>query len=170
VRGLWGSAALAALLVVVLAPRTASANVSTDVELGVPINSRASTGWGAGVRFGKEFHLPLLALTPEAGLWYYGFGGNFGSQVIEAKGGLRVAFGELIRPGAFAHVGPAYNIPDVGDNRVGLTFDGGLFLDFTLIPLVTLGVHGSYNYLSVGDRSGASSQWATVGAHAEFVF
>jgi hypothetical protein len=160
------SAATSALL----APRTAFATVGADLDLALPIDSKASTGWGVGLRLGKELHIPALALMPEIYASYYHFGGTFGTNLVQGKAGARLSIGELIRPGAFAHIGGGYNVPDIGDNKFGLAFDTGLFLDFTPIPLMNVGIHGAYNYLSVGARSGDITQWMTIGAHADFIF
>ena len=52
---------------VLVIPRTASANVGGDLDLAFPLDSRASNGWGFGLRIGQELHVPLVALTPEIG-------------------------------------------------------------------------------------------------------
>jgi hypothetical protein len=170
-RALLLAAAATAATLAMLTPRTASATaIGADLDLAVPLDSKSETGWGAGLRLGQELHVPALALMPEIAASYYHFGGRFGANLVQGKVGARLSIGELVRPGAFAHIGGGYNVPDIGSNRFGLAFDGGLFLDFTLIPLVNLGVHGAYNYLSVGATSSDITQWMTIGAHADFVF
>jgi hypothetical protein len=161
-----------ALLVagVFLIPRTASANVGGDLDLTFPLDSHASNGWGFSLRLGQELHLPLVALTPEIGFSYYDFGGDFGNKIYEGIAGARLGFGEVLRPGVFAHVGVGDSVPAFADHHLGFGLDGGVFLDFTLLPILNIGIHGAYNRLSVGDVSGDSSKWFTVGVHADLVF
>jgi hypothetical protein len=80
----------------------------------------------------------------------------------------------VIRPSVFAHVGVGhlrYDVPITGDRegRTNVTGDAGLALDFTLIPLLDLGVHGAYNVLAGGENSDSFS-WLQAGVHATFVF
>ena len=61
-------------------------------------------------------------------------------------------------------------MPQVGESRLGVAFDVGAFFDFTLIPLVNVGVHAAYNYLSASDPTNQAFKWVTLGAHVDCVF
>ena len=76
----------------------------------------------------------------------------------------------MLRPGVFGHVGAGYSVPDLGSNHWGFSYDLGVFLDLTILPVLNVGIHGAYNHLSVGDVSGDSSKWFTAGVHADLVF
>jgi hypothetical protein len=38
-------------------------------------------------------------------------------------------------------------------SRNAFTFDAGAFLDFTLLPILNLGVHAAYNHLALKQNS-----------------
>ena len=52
--------------------------------------------------------------------------------------------------------------------RNGFAYDLGLFFDFTLLPLIDLGVHAAYNQLTAGSDDPAY-HWLTFGAHAALI-
>jgi hypothetical protein len=49
-------------------------------------------------------------------------------------------------------------------------FDAGLALDFTLMPVVDLGLHGSYNTALTQNGTADTPRWIGLGAHLAFVF
>lgn len=50
----------------------------------------------------------------------------------------------------------------------GFTYDVGALFDFTLLPLVNVGVHAAYN--QIPGRDDPSLQWVSMGGHVELVF
>jgi hypothetical protein len=163
--------ALATSLAVTFAAGAASAGptIGADLDLGFPLHSRGDSGGGFGIRLGQELHLPLVALTPELGFTYHNFSGHDGPKIYRGIAGLRLGIGEIIRPGAFVHLGIGHFVPVYGANENGFTFDAGGFIDLTLIPFLNFGVHAAYNRVDA-DYSDAAYAFATVGLHAALVF
>jgi hypothetical protein len=133
------------------------------------VNSDAAAGAGFGIRLGQQFRLPpIIALTPELAYTYH----DFSPRPVAYRGllGLRLALGEIVRPGVFVHVGVARLIqespaPSVTD----FSYDLGGSLDFTLLPVVNLGAHAAYNRVELSHPAN-SFAWVTLGVHVEFVF
>ncbi|MET0591122.1 MAG: hypothetical protein ABW133_00380 [Polyangiaceae bacterium] len=151
--------------------------IAGDLDFAAPTDSEVDlqTGGGFGARIGYHAHIPAIVLTPEVGFSYYDFGGNYSAKVYRGIAGMRLGFGEIIRPGVFAHLGMGQldvtgRDPDASHSA--LTYDAGAFLDLTLLPLINIGVHGAYNGLNSSGESGetAAITWGSFGAHAELVF
>lgn len=146
--------------------------IAGDIDYAIPVDSTVEAGPGFGLRLGYHAHIPFIILTPELGFTYYGFQGDYPANMYRGLAGMRLAVGEIIRPGVFAHVGVAQltaDGPPPDPSRSALTYDAGLFLDFTLLPLVNIGGHAAYNRMEGNDEA-AALNWASVGAHAEIVF
>src|SRR6188508_2286843 len=90
-----GLLACAALTVFALAPTPARADflVGIDVDGVEPFEDGAAFGGGFGVRLGTQFHVPLLALTPELAFTYAKFGDDYGPAIYRGMIGGRVAIG-----------------------------------------------------------------------------
>jgi hypothetical protein len=151
----------------------AEAAVAGDVDVAVPIDSNLKAGGGFGLRLGYHAHIPFIIVTPELGFSYYGFGGDDPATLYRGTAGVRLAVGEIVRPGIFAHVGLGRMqadgpVPD--PSHTALTYDAGAFLDFTLLPLINIGAHASYNRLDASDEGFGAVDWLALGAHAEVVF
>jgi hypothetical protein len=160
----------AALLSAFFATKTAAAvNIGGDLDLAFPVDSRGSSGGGFGIRLGQELHIPPLEFTPEIGFTYHGFSGTYGPQIYRGIFGARLGIGEILRPGAFAHVGFGHFVPTIGDNQNAFTWDAGGFLDLTIVPFLNVGIHGSYDHVDADYGSGAYA-FATFGLHADLVF
>jgi hypothetical protein len=159
------------VLVLWSANAEAKTTVAGDIDYAAPIDSNASSGWGFGVRLGQQFHVPLVAISPELGFTYHGFADDSTLHVYRGIAGLRIGIGEIFRVGPFAHIGIGHlSLSGPQDlSHTALTYDAGLFLDLTAIPLLHVGVHGAYNRV-VSDDSGPAFQFATVGAHVALVF
>lgn len=146
--------------------------VAADVDVAAPIDSEPlKTGAGIGARVGYHAHIPLFVLTPELVFNYYGFGGDSPAGIYRGLGGLRFAIGEIIRPGIFGHLGVGQmeaNGPPM-QSYSAFTYDAGVFLDFTLLPVLNVGVQGAYHGLDSGGDMEAVG-WGTGGGHVEFVF
>ena len=150
----------------------AEAAVAGDIDFAAPIDSSLSAGAGFGLRVGYHAHIPFIIVTPELAFSYFGFGGDYPASLYRGAAGVRLAVGEIIRPGIFAHVGVARlgaDGPPPDPSHSALSYDAGAFLDFTLLPLINIGAHAAYNRLDAKDGVGAVD-WMTLGAHAEVVF
>lgn len=157
-------------------PSTAAAQTTIGVDLSFnDAVDQANTDAGAGidVYFGPRLDLAILTLTTELSAGYHDFGGVAEPTVYRGLAGGRLGVGFVIRPSVFAHVGVGHLRYDelIGSGRDGRTnFAGdlGLALDFTLLPLVDVGVQGSYNMVSGSDDEDAF-EWLQAGAHVTFV-
>ncbi len=146
--------------------------IAGDIDYAAPVDSSVDAGPGFGLRLGYHAHVPFVILTPEIGFSYYGFQGDYPASMYRGVAGMRVAVGEIIRPGIFAHVGIAQlqaDRPPPDPSHSALTYDAGAFLDFTLLPLINIGAHAAYNRMEGSDEASAVD-FATFGAHAEVVF
>ena len=164
-----GVSALAVLLW--SASAAATTTVAGDLDYAAPIDSTANSGWGFGIRLGQQLHLPLVVVNPELGFDYHSFSDDSSPRTYRGMAGLRVGIGEIFRVGPFAHIGVGRlslsGTPDL--SHTAFTYDAGLFLDLTVLPLLDVGVHGAYNRIVSGDQ-GPAFQFATVGAHVALVF
>jgi hypothetical protein len=146
--------------------------IAGDLDFAAPVDSSLASGAGFGLRAGYHAHLPFIILTPELGFTYHGFGGDYPASVYRGVAGVRLAVGEVFRPGVFAHVGIGSlraDGPPPDPSHSALTYDAGAFIDFTLLPLLNLGAHAAYNRLNAS-TDGYALDWVTLGAHAEVVF
>jgi len=153
-------------------PAFAEGMAAFDVDYAAPMDSEGvSSGYGFGVRLGGQVHAPLIVLTPELGFAYHRFSGVAKQVTYGGIAGLRLGIGEVIRPGAFAHIGYGARkteLPGRADDSGALTYDVGAFLDFTLLPVLDLGVHGAYNNWTGSGQP--SFPFVTVGAHVALIF
>lgn len=142
--------------------------VAAELDFATPVNSDADSGAGFGLRLGQQFRLPpIVTITPELAYTYH----DFSPRPVAYRGvaGLRLAVGEILRPGVFAHLGIARLIQESPAPAVtDLSFDGGAFLDFTLLPFVDLGAHAAYNHVEPSGTT-PSFAWLTLGLHVAFV-
>jgi hypothetical protein len=121
------------------------------------------SGFGGAVRFGREYDVVLLSLTPEFMANLNQFSGPGSPTEFAGMAGGRATIGKIIEPGVFAHVGVGH--VSQPDSLTGLGFDLGLTVDLTLIPAVDLGVHGAYDSVGWGDET---FDWYRLGAHLAF--
>lgn len=173
----WPAAgALALVCAFVMLPRPAAAQTTLGVDLSFnDALDRADTDSGAGldIYFGPRLDLAILTLTTELSAGYHDFGGELEPTVYRGLAGGRLGLGFGIRPSVFAHLGVGHLRYDAlgGPDRDGRTHfagDLGLALDFTILPLIDLGVHGSYNLVS-GAGDDEAFEWLQAGAHVIFV-
>lgn len=159
------ASAFGLLMFCAFAPKEAHAGLSIGAELGPtfmldpPADSKV--GFGFSARAGYKLGLPLISLTPE-------LKGSFDTvqdaKAIRVMAGARLSIGALLSPNAFIHGG--YGKFTEGDFG-GFAMDAGVGLDFTLLPVIDLGVFLSYNRVS--DDPG-KVQWIQVGAQATLSF
>ena len=160
-----------------LRPAAARADVvetmlGADLEYAAPVESTGDTGFGVTIRGGLQLHLPFVALTPELAMGYDGFTGTGDPSAYRGVAGLRVGIGELLRFGGFGHAGVGHldlDMPGPDPSHTAFTYDAGLFLDFTLLPLLDVGVHSAFNQL-IKNGDNDNFYWVTFGVHAALVF
>jgi hypothetical protein len=152
------------------APAQAELQLGADLDYALPLDSSADSGGGFAVRVGYQVHVPFAVLTSELAFNYENFSGTLGPTVYRGLAGLRLGLGEVLRVGPSAHLGVGRLAIDGGlatIARTGFTYDVGLFLDLTAIPILNVGVHAAYNQMP--DGGGQSFQWMTFGAHVELI-
>ena len=166
--------ALAALVLVFGASREAHASSGTaigvdlDYTHGISEGPGATSGQGFNVRLGYKLDLLLAQITPEVGFAYHSFAGDADAKFSQGIVGGRLAFGKILEPGVYAHVGYGHLGFD-GGGRSGATVDAGLTLDLTLLPFIDLGVHGGYNGMLAKDDYTAFDTYV-LGVHGALVF
>jgi hypothetical protein len=142
-------------------------NIAVDFDVGAALDEPGTkAGGGGALRIGQELDLFLISLTPEIGGSYHAFGGEDKTRIYGGFLGGRVAVGKIIEPAIFGHVGVGH--VQGFESRTAPMMDGGLALDFTLLPLIDLGVHGAYNVMFPRD-DGSALEFVTLGAHAALV-
>lgn len=126
-------------------------------------------GGGGALRIGSERNLFLVTLIPELLFDYHSYDAHQpdNAQIWTGKIGGRIRFLKILEPGIFAHIGLGH----VGGydviSHTGVAFDAGLTLDLTILPLIDLGLHGSWNRVFGGFDSGTA--YASAGAHVALV-
>jgi hypothetical protein len=142
-------------------------HIAVDFDFNSAVNApEIDAGGGGALRLGQEFDLFLVSLTPELGGSYHGFGGDERSKLYAGFLGGRFTVGKIIEPSLFGHVGVGRL--DGPETRTAPLLDGGLAIDFTLLPLINLGVHGAYNVL-LPRGDGEAFKFVTLGAQAALV-
>jgi len=162
--------ASSALVLLWSAPANAATKIALDLDYAGGINEDGiGSGTGGALRFGQELDLIAVSLTPEIGVSYHTFSGDLDPSHYEGFVGARLAFGKIIEPSVFAHVGIGrLNLDAVDLHDTGPEFDAGLALDLTVLPLIDIGVHAMYDFQKLD--SGENFDWYKVGAHVALVF
>ncbi len=131
-------------------------------------NTIQTAGIATALRVGYELEGPLLRLTPEGKI---GFESPGTPDALTIMGGARLNLFDPISPAVFAHAGGL-----VGDIE-GFAWDAGLGLDFTLLPILDLGIYGSFHQagsatLNFGNvaLNRNSWEWLQFGAQASLRF
>jgi hypothetical protein len=172
-RALLGMLAAACAWSLQLGAARADTTIAGDLDLHVPVSiNGVGTGGGFGIRLGQELHLPLLSINPEIGFTYASFSKDEPPKIYRGIAGVRVGMGELLRIGVMAHVGFGYVSWEPKQRDVshsGLTYDAGLFLEFTALPLLNIGVHAAYNRMAADEGQPSALQWMQLGLHATLV-
>jgi hypothetical protein len=142
-------------------------HVAVDFDFGTALDAPTTkAGGGGALRLGQEFDLLLVSLTPEFGGSYHGFGGDDRTKLYTGFLGGRFAVGKIVEPSIFGHLGVGRLTG--AETRTAPVMDAGLAIDFTLLPLIDLGVHGAYNVMLPRD-DGSALKYVTLGAHAALV-
>lgn len=169
-------AAVAAAATLFAWPETAAAETIVGVDLNFNdslVGEDAGNGAGVDVYFGPRLDLAILTLTTELSGGYHDFAGELDPTVYRGLAGGRLGIGVIIRPSVFAHIGVGHlrfndRFGDGRDGRTNLAGDVGAALDFTVLPLVDIGIQGSYNTIA-GDDDDDPFEWLQAGAHVTFV-
>jgi hypothetical protein len=131
-------------------------------------NDFIDNGGGGALRIGSELDLFIVTLIPELSLGYHSFGGDrdYDAKTFAGMLGGRIRFLKILEPGIFAHAG----VGRLGgyDPHTGLAFDAGVTLDFTLLPLIDLGLHAAWNRV-FGDTDHDGLSYGTAGFHVALV-
>lgn len=142
-------------------------HIAFDFDFGSAVDAPGSkSGGGGALRLGEEFDLLLVSLTPEFGGGYHAFGDDAHTKIYSGFLGGRLGVGKIIEPSIFGHVGVAK--ADGYQTRTAPMLDAGLAIDFTLLPLIDLGVHGGYNVL-LPNNDDAALKYFTLGAQVALV-
>jgi hypothetical protein len=128
-----------------------------------------TTGAGGAIRLGSQADWFLLSLTGEIGGSYHQFGGVPDVRVYRGFLGGRISVGKILEPGLYGHLGIGSLSVDPGDSRTAATFDAGLFLDLTVLPVVDLGIHAGYVTL-LGTNDLDAFDYYVAGAHGALIF
>ncbi len=165
--------ALAALVLVFGASREAHASSGTSIGVDLDYThaiSEQGVGSGSGFngRLGYKLDLLLAQITPEVGFAYHSFAGVQDAKFTQGIVGGRLAFGKILEPGVYAHVGYGHLSEDIGSHS-GPTLDAGVTLDLTLLPFIDLGVHGGYNGMLAANNYPAFDTYV-LGIHGALVF
>lgn len=153
-----------------------------EVALGFEVNyseavDQFETGKGGGVdvRVGPRLELWRLQLTPEVSAGLHDFGGFLSPTVLRSLGGGKVAFDlDLgVQPTLFAHFGVGrlrYDALESAerDAATGMAGDFGASLDMNVLPVLDVGIQGSYNVVGLESRS-ARFEWVQVGGHVTVI-
>ena len=132
-------------------------------------NDQIKYGGGGALRIGTQRNLILITLIPELTLDHHNFDAHTrdNASITTGKVGGRIRFLKILEPGVFAHVGVGHIGGDRVYSHTGVAFDAGVTLDFTLIPLIDIGIHGAWNRIFGGYDSGVS--YGTTGVHVALV-
>lgn len=132
-------------------------------------NDQIKYGGGGALRIGTQRTFAIVTLIPELTLDYHSFDARTpdNAQIATGKLGGRIRFLRVLEPGLFAHVGLGHIGGDRIYSHTGVAFDAGLTLDFTLLPLIDIGIHGAWNRIFGGYDSGVS--YGTTGVHVALV-
>jgi len=142
-------------------------HIAFDFDFGSALDAPGTnSGGGGALRLGRKFDLLLISLTPEFGGSYHAFAGDERTKIYSGFLGGRLGVGKILEPSIFGHVGVGH--VSGWQTRTAPVMDGGLALDFTLLPLIDLGVHGAYNVL-LPTNDEAAVKYVTLGAQAAIV-
>lgn len=143
-------------------------HIAVDFDFNTALDTpNVETGGGGALRLGRQVNLILLKLTPEIGGGYHAFGGANEPRVYSGFIGGRLGVGAVLEPSIYGHLGLAH-VSGPG-SRTAPILDAGLALDFTLLPLIDLGLHAGYNAMLPRD-DGSTLKFLTLGAQAALVF
>jgi hypothetical protein len=147
--------------------------IGVDLDYAHGINETGvDSGTGFNVRLGYKLDLLLAQITPEVGGGYHTFAGDANAKFSQGFVGGRLAFGKILEPGLYAHLGYGHVSADSGGGSIGhsgATADAGVFLDLTILPVIDLGVHAGYDGMLKSGGYGAFDTFV-AGVHGSVIF
>ncbi len=161
----------AVFLVALPAAAKGSTRLALDLDWAMPSGQHGfNSGPGGAIRLGEQTDLVLAQLVGELGGGYQPFSGTRGAKLYTGFIGGRIAFGKILEPGLYGHLGIAHlHVNDGPGSRTAPRLDAGLFLDLTVLPLVNVGVHGGYDSFLAGSGQPAFNYFV-AGLHGALVF
>lgn len=170
------AAAVAGLTTVLYAPPSKAADTIIGVQGNInTLTQPSNDGTGVGIDFllGKRLNLTLVSFGAELSFGVHSFAGRDEAKAYRALAGVNLGVGTILRPSVFTHVGVGHlsvqETPLPDQSRTSLAGDVGVALDFTLLPLIDIGIQGSYNGIG-GTSSTDPVRWVQGGVHATLVF
>jgi hypothetical protein len=146
---------------------TTRTHIAADMDFGRALDEPGrADGFGGALRIGQELDLFLVSLTPELGGSYHAFNGTADSRIYAGFLGGRLAFGKIVEPSIFGHVGVGRL--EGAEAHTAPLMDAGLALDLTILPLIDLGLHAGYNVMLPTENDSAL-KWLNFGVHAALV-
>jgi hypothetical protein len=132
-------------------------------------NDEIKYGGGGALRIGTQRTFAIVTLIPELTLDHHTFDARTpdNAAITTGKLGGRIRFLRILEPGLYAHVGVGHIGGDRIYSHTGVAFDAGVTLDFTLLPLIDIGLHAAWNRIFGGYDSGVS--YGTTGVHVALV-
>jgi hypothetical protein len=147
--------------------------IGVDVVAALPSDGTVAgvdTGWGAGIRVGNQWDVPLLNLMPELKFQYTNFGGPVDMTAWNLGLGGAIGISFILKPSVFAHGGVGhygYNAPaGLESSQTAFGYDVGAALGLSLVAF-DLGAQVAWNGI-VGDSSIDKLQWVSVGGYTSF--
>lgn len=153
-----------------------------EVALGLEVNfseavDQLETGKGGGVdvRVGPRLELWRLQVTPEVSAGLHDLGGFPSPTVLRGLVGGKAALDlELgVAPTLFAHFGVGRLRYDAAesverDAATGMAADIGASLDVNVLPMLDVGLQGSYNVVGM-ESARTRFEWVQVGGHVTVI-
>jgi hypothetical protein len=167
VLGTWGALTWAK-------PASAEFAVGLDVNHNEAIDQfETGKGGGVDVRVGPRIPWWLLQITPELSAGLHDFGSFMSPTVLRTLVGGKIALDVGVKPTVFAHLGVGRLRYDsyessARDAWTGVASDVGAAIDFNVLPMLDVGMQGSYNVVGAG-LNRTSFDWIQFGGHVTVV-
>jgi hypothetical protein len=184
-KGLLAAAGAAAALVAGARDARADIALALDADVAVPVDAQQmpaflTTGASFDLRLGYRLRIPysLISITPEVAGGYT----DVASRIVRLRPGVRVAYGRVFIPYAYAHIGWGWTSfdrlgtrdpsPDpVFSSAQGASYDVGAGIDLAVLRLLTFGAHLGYNVVDVNPTQAPTvptfrAKWMSFGITA----
>lgn len=151
-----GAAVAAGIFIPAQAKADSGVTIAAEVGADVVVSDLSdddtlhAVGPAVALRLGYSFKAPMVRFTPEAKFAFESPGTPRAGMLM---GGARLNLSEGVSPAVFAHAGRM-----MGDIRA-FVWDAGVGLDFTLIPLLDIGVYGAFYQARSGTFDFGNSTW-----------
>ncbi len=151
---------IAVVLLAATSARTALADISIGAEAGAIFTAKRF-GFGFAGRLGYDIDLAIIHIIPEVKVAYDRMPLQLQVNELRPMVGVRASLGiAVLAIVGFAHVG--YGAPLGAHGQLdtsGLVYEVGGGLDFTTLPLIDLGIWGSFNHI----KSPGGYDWVGFG-------